>query len=244
MFCPNCGAQLPDGSAFCGSCGYQFNQSEQTTNHSPNKAGKLIPLTFLLTIVLLVISVILPLTTSIFEIPVVNMALSASGASSDDLKDEMDDLKDEYKRMDARYEANEDLLSKKAAKATKQIMKATKKMVNAPSLLNTNKLISTVEKSAKKLDGEVDIINLSDLTDDLDEIKSGISIIIGIVIGMFVLPIIFTLLGGFKKSKVLTILALVFMVISQALLCGFLWVILSLVVYILQAVLCHKAKHG
>lgn len=192
----------------------------------------------------MVISIILPFTTSILEIPVVNMAFNISGESIDDLKDEMDDLKDEYNRMDDRFDANKDMLSKKASKATKQIMKATKKAVNTPSLLNVNKLVSTVEKSAKKLDGEYDIIDLSNLTDGLEEFKSMMGIIIGVVIGMFILPAIFTLLGGFKKSKVCTILALVFMILPQVLLCGFVWVVLSLVIYILQAVLCHKAKHG
>lgn len=241
MRCPSCGTDLADGVAFCGSCGHSFNQQ---TKRPPNNASKLIPLTFLLTVVLLVISIILPFTTSILEIPVVNMAFNISGESIDDLKDEMDDLKDEYNRMDDRFDANKDMLSKKASKATKQIMKATKKAVNTPSLLNVNKLVSTVEKSAKKLDGEYDIIDLSNLTDGLEEFKSIMGIIIGVVIGMFILPAIFTLLGGFKKSKVCTILALVFMILPQVLLCGFVWVVLSLVIYILQAVLCHKAKHG
>jgi len=28
MFCPKCGNQLPDGSAFCGKCGVQLGQSK------------------------------------------------------------------------------------------------------------------------------------------------------------------------------------------------------------------------
>lgn len=34
MFCPNCGAQLPDGSSFCGNCGANFNDSANS-NHTP-----------------------------------------------------------------------------------------------------------------------------------------------------------------------------------------------------------------
>lgn len=116
MRCPSCGTDLADGVAFCGSCGHSFNQQ---TKRPSNNASKLIPLTFLLTVVLLVISIILPFTTSILEIPVVNMAFNISGESIDDLKDEMDDLKDEYNRMDDRFDANKDMLSKKASKATK-----------------------------------------------------------------------------------------------------------------------------
>lgn len=29
MFCPNCGAQLPDGSKFCGGCGAQVAVANQ-----------------------------------------------------------------------------------------------------------------------------------------------------------------------------------------------------------------------
>ena len=241
MRCPSCGTDLPNGSAFCGSCGHQFDQE---TKRPSNNASKLIPLTFLLTVVLLVISILLPLTTGILDIPVVNMAFTISGDSVEDMKDNLDNLKDDYKDIENRFEESEDLLSKKEAKVVKKIMKASKKVVNTPSLLNVNKLIKVVDKTADQLDDGNDIIDTRGLTDGIEDIQSVIGIIIAVVIVMFILPTIFTLLGGFKKSKVLTILALVFMVIPQLLLCGILWVLLSLVVYILQAVLCHKAKHG
>ena len=34
MFCPNCGAQLPDGSAFCGSCGARLGGAPQAPQQS------------------------------------------------------------------------------------------------------------------------------------------------------------------------------------------------------------------
>lgn len=67
---------------------------------------------------------------------------------------------------------------------------------------------------------------------------------IGVAVAMFALPALFTLLAGFKKSMGLTITALVFMVLTQLMLCGILWVLMSLVVYIFQAVLCKKAKNA
>ncbi|MBQ4561470.1 MAG: zinc ribbon domain-containing protein [Clostridia bacterium] len=39
MFCPSCGAQLPDGSAFCGNCGANFdNSANPNPNPNPNSA--------------------------------------------------------------------------------------------------------------------------------------------------------------------------------------------------------------
>ncbi|MBR5116349.1 MAG: zinc ribbon domain-containing protein [Lachnospiraceae bacterium] len=35
MFCPNCGNQLPDGSAFCDSCGTQLGGSQQPQMQAP-----------------------------------------------------------------------------------------------------------------------------------------------------------------------------------------------------------------
>lgn len=35
MFCPNCGSQIPDGSAFCGECGAAVVQSKPEVNETP-----------------------------------------------------------------------------------------------------------------------------------------------------------------------------------------------------------------
>jgi hypothetical protein len=78
--------------------------------------------------------------------------------------------------------------------------------------------------------------------EEFEEIQSVVDLVVIAAIGMFALPLIFTLLGGLLKSKGLTITALVFIILPQLLLCGVLWVALSLVVYIFQAVLCGKAK--
>lgn len=35
MFCPNCGTNLPDGSAFCAGCGSRLNQEQPVVNQAP-----------------------------------------------------------------------------------------------------------------------------------------------------------------------------------------------------------------
>lgn len=247
MKCPICNAELPEGSTSCSYCNCQIStpaKSYSSVSEFDKKAGKLIPITFLLTVALVVISILLPLSVSIINIPVVNTALSISGGDVDELEDELDQLNDAYddKLLLDELEEVEDDLSKKTVKSTKKIIKSLKKVTKTPSLLNFKKLVSVVDKCADDLEDEYDVIGVSNLTEDLDEVKSIMNILIGVVIGMFVLPAIFTLLGGLLKSKGLTITALVFMVLTQISLCGFLWVLLSLVIYIFQAVLCHKAK--
>ena len=34
MFCPNCGAQIPDGSKFCGNCGARLDGAAQAPQQS------------------------------------------------------------------------------------------------------------------------------------------------------------------------------------------------------------------
>ena len=38
MFCPHCGSQIADGSAFCPSCGANLNASTPSPNPAPNPA--------------------------------------------------------------------------------------------------------------------------------------------------------------------------------------------------------------
>lgn len=39
MFCPKCGAQVPDGSPFCASCGAQIGNAQQPQQPQMNQAG-------------------------------------------------------------------------------------------------------------------------------------------------------------------------------------------------------------
>ena len=109
---------------------------------------------------------------------------------------------------------------------------------------------------AKQEEPAVVVHPLSDTTmDNLDEeyrpddmevametFSQAMGVVFGVVCGAFVLPLLFAILGGLKKSAGLTIAALIFTAISQAILSGVLLLILSAVVYIVQIVLCNKYK--
>jgi len=39
MFCPKCGTNVPEGSKFCESCGYNIQQAEQAIRQEPQQAS-------------------------------------------------------------------------------------------------------------------------------------------------------------------------------------------------------------
>lgn len=270
MFCPKCANQLPDDAVVCSACGYQIRQNvpgqsaQPQPAYNPNlpkvtefdkKAKKLIPITFLLTLVLLAVSIMLPLTTDIFEIPFVNTAMEITGMSEDidDAKDELaaelDTLADELKEMEDTYEEHEDEMSsdekklmKKALKSADKILDDAENVAEETSLINFRSFIGGFREISEDLE-DLDVFDgMDEATETFEQIEGIVNLIIIVVMSLFALPLIFTLLGGLLRSKGLTITALVFMVLSQLILCGVLWVVLSLVIYILQAILCGKAK--
>ena len=72
--------------------------------------------------------------------------------------------------------------------------------------------------------------------------KSAMAGLMVFILGFFVLPILFAILGGTLKNTALTIIGIVFTAISQLIFCGIIWVALSLVVGIVQAVMCSKVN--
>lgn len=258
MFCPGCGAQIPDGSTVCFSCGCTVNQQpiaqapvyQQQGSYQPGypvmpslsefdkKAKKYIPITFLLSMILLVVSALLPITGDIFDIPLVDSVITLTGDV-----DEVDDLKEEFNDAIELYEENfeklEDELDSQEAKYAKNILESGKDLKSNFSLLNFRSLIKETDEAMDYLE---DYKSLDVYDEELDQIEVIVDYVIMGTIGLFFLPLLFTLLGGLLKSKGLTITALVFMVITQFIMCGIIWVILSFIIYIAQAILCGKAK--
>ena len=146
----------------------------------------------------------------------------------DELKDEVDDIKEEYKEI-------KDDLSSKEKKNYEKMMDSVEKMVDNFSLLN----ISNAVKTLDSLDEEY---RPEGMDEGMEEFSQAMLIVFGAAIGAFVLPLLFALLGGLKKSAGLTVAALIFTAISQLILSGFVLLALSAVVYIVQIVLCSNYK--
>ena len=246
MFCNQCGANLPEVTAYCTMCGApMYQQAPQQENYNwennyqqspvpevPVKKNSLpITITMLVSIVLIIASILAPLMLPVFDIPVMSVALSAADEDPDEL---LDDMKDQMDEIKDNYDMIEDDLSSKEKKSYKKAIDSLEKMVDSFSLLNIN--------AAAKAAQDMEDADTSDLDEAMEEFTQIMGVIVGISIGAFVLPLLFALLGGLKKSAGLTIAALIFTAISQLILSGVVLVILSAVVYIVQIVLCKKYK--
>ena len=284
MFCPKCGANVPEGTPFCGSCGTPLNAQQQAPVQQPTyqapvqqptyrpapqqpayqptyqpvqqpqpmrpapvavskreflskhadsatkKNSLLVTICFLLTLVLIAASIIVPLATPFFNIPIVSTILSADGMDADEMMEEMEYSVDEIKED---FRAQKQYMDDDEQEAAEAVIDGVDALIENFSVLNLKNLLSLVG------DVGVDYMDSSDLQ-TLEEIGMIMDVIIGILIGAFVLPLLFALLGGLLKSTGLTVTALVFTVLSQLILCGLVYVLLSLVIFIVQAVLCSK----
>lgn len=269
MFCPNCGHNLPEGTAFCSNCGATLNTQQEAPVQQPlyqtpvyqappqyqpsrpasiptskkdflanyadpstKKSAKLVTISFILTLVLIAASIIVPLSTPFFEIPSVSLLLNIAEADPDELMDEMDDALDEAK---SKLKAQKDSMDDEEVEAAEAVVDSMEVLTENFSVLNFKNLVSVIEKEGD------DYMDSEDM-EEIEKIGQIMDIVIGALIGAFFLPVLFALLGGLNKSTGLTVTALVFTVLSQLTLCGILFVALSLVIFIFQAVQCSKIK--
>lgn len=241
MFCNHCGNTIPEGTAFCNNCGAPAQQQaapQQAYYQQPQapapvkKNATPITITFIISVVLIIASILAPMVMNFFEVPIVSVILEAADGDMeetvDDMKDELDGIKDDYEDV-------KDELSSKEKKNYKKMVDSADKMLDNFSLLNMSSFMKTMDN----LDEEY---RPDDMEEAMETFSQAMGVVFGVVCGAFVLPLLFAILGGLKKSAGLTIAALIFTAISQAILSGVLLLILSAVVYIVQIVLCNKYK--
>jgi len=243
MFCPNCGSNLPEGTVFCGNCGapQRTQQAAQQPQYQPPvqpqpapvqprrvqpqaQKSPLMTIAFILSLVLLVASVIAPLTMPFFDIPAMSVILSVADADPDELTESMEQA---YEEAEYTYDIQKQAMSKSEREDGKKLLDSMEKLLDNFSILNFTSLVGLMD------DVGDDYLDSGDM-DEIESISEIMSIVIGVVIGFFVLPLLFTLLGGLKKSTGLTVAALIFTAISQLILSGILWLVLCLAVNIFQ----------
>ena len=272
MYCPNCNAELPEGTAFCGCCGHQMTQSEPqaytapaapaypgystytsyTSNNMTKKEflasdagqsarakGKLAVLVCLIAVAVIIAGIFATLSMPIFDIPVMSIALEAADADPDDL---LDELENELDAMEEEYEMIEDDFSKSEREDIESWMEAAGDMADNFSILNLQKFVKDTAVIVDEHGDEFDTSDLDDIAEGMDAINQAMGAVIVFDVGFFFLPILFAVLGGTLKNTALTIVGMVFTVIAQVIFCGVLWVVLSLAVGVVQAVLCSKVN--
>ena len=229
-------------------------------------AGKLVWVTFLITFLLVGLSIYTALNTSLFDLPVVDIAFVVAEdqleevfrdeATMELLGDEVEDVEDardlkkvvknRFGELEDTYKDVEDdlehVMDRDEKKTLDTVMDSLGNTVDTMSLLNAHSFVTTVAENAGQLEEMEEAYDVEMDVSDVESLSQLVNIAVILVCMLFVLPLIFTLIAGFCKSKGVTITALVFLVLPQALLCGVLWVVLSLVAFIAQAVLCGIAR--
>lgn len=266
MFCPNCGANLPEGTTFCGNCGapqkaqapvqqpvyqappqpqYQpqpvyraplpVSKKDFLAKHADpttKQTAKLSGIVMIVALVLILASIIAPLAMPFYEIPAISTVITLAEADVDELTDEMERS---FEEAEYRYDIQKETMDKDERDAAKKVMDKMEALVDNFSILNFQALVSVTEKVGD------DYMDSSDL-DDLEEVNQIMTIVIAALIGSFLLPLLFTVLGGLNKSTGLAVAATILTALSQLTLCGFLFVVLSLAVNIFQILQCSKIR--
>ena len=276
MYCPNCNAELPEGTSFCGCCGAKLTQPETQTYTAPaapadpnysaytsytsnnmtkkeflsSDAGlhargqaKLAVLVCLIAVAVIIAGIFATLTMPIFDIPVLSMALEVASAEEDlDIDELTDDLEDSIDGMEEDYEAIEDELSKSERKDVEGWIDDANDVADSFSILNLRRFADSTTVIIEEYGEEFYDSDLENTTEDMEVINQVMDAIIVFLVGFFFLPILFAILGGTLKNTALTVVGIVFTAIAQVIFCGMLWVVLSLVVGVVQAVLCSKVN--
>ena len=274
MYCPNCNAELPEGTSFCGCCGAKLTQPEAQQYAAPaapaypgyatyttyarpmnnmtkkeflaSDAGlhargqaKLAVLVCLIAVAAIIAGIFATMTMPIFDIPVMSMAMEAADADPDEL---LDELENELEVMEEEYEMIEDDFSKSEREDIEDWMDSANDLTDSFSILNLKNFVNDTTMIVDEYGDEFNTSDLDEIVEGMDAVNQAMGAVIVFLVGFFFLPILFAILGGTLKNTALTIVGIVFTAIAQIIFCGIIWVVLSLAVGIVQAVLCSKVN--
>lgn len=308
MFCPQCGNQLPDGSAFCSNCGSQLTQQtpveqpipqyeqpvpqyeqpapryeqpipqyeipryEQPAQYQPQPQNNYpqptidpeamskgefikqcgdkkvkntslaVTLTMVLSLALIVVSIFSMLTMSLFRIPVIHNGLQLINDMGGEVIN-VDELEYELQNIIRKTRSEVMLygseLSADEKKSFNELMDAFDKFAQKPSLLAGRTCMAELEEVSKSLTAWGYALD-STGNGTFAAAGKGLELIMGVLIGCFFLPLLFTLLGGLRKSTGLTVAALIFTVIAQLTWSGWIWAVVTGAALLVQCILCRS----
>ncbi len=269
MFCPNCGAQIPDDSAVCGSCGQALRNPQQTSapvgymppqqppRFNPAPAAPVSKKEYMATMatqgtknkrklvlvtMLICMALIVGGVLATLNMPFYEIPFVSLvlGASDADVDELEDEMSDLIDELENDLELQEDTMSDDEVEAAEKLIDGMKEFEDNMSITGVQNMVDLVEDVLDEYEDLFMENDIDEMTQTMEELDVIMSAVVGAVIGFFFLPMLFTILGGSLRSTGLTITAIIFTAIAQLIFCGFLWVALSMAVGIFQAVLCSQ----
>jgi len=268
MTCPNCGTQMQANAVFCGRCGARMaaapeahavptyaasaapapqapagpvKKKEFLRKHADGKtktAAFVALFTMLISIVVLMLGAYSCLNTDLREIPVLNRM------DIDDVFEDFEDIDED--ELEAEFDAAERVMSRSEWRKVKKLKKSVNDILDTFSINNCFAFINILEEVDDEGIFDDYDVNLNQYIGNYEEefemLQEAYGFMIVAVNMLFVLPALFALLGGLKKSVVWSVLALVFSILPQLALNGVLWLVANAVVLIVQIVLCSMVQ--
>ena len=195
---------------------------------------QLVYLTMALALILIAVGTVLPIFRPILRIPSVSNMLSIGGISVRDVTDAVDMLYDELSQeYELGYWDGEEL------DMVEDLLDALDRFSGSFNLLDLSRLASSLRS---EYDGILrQYLGASELR-ILDIVAKLPTIAIIAIIASFLLPLIFTVLAGLKKSLGFTIAAMILTLLPITLINGWAFCTMTLAVFVPQIVFCANTR--
>ena len=186
-------------------------------------------------------SIFVMLNMSLFKIPLVYNGfklINDLGVEEIDVDTLEPELRDMLRSLRGDYLILRNEMTPAQREATEVFLDAVDKFAENPSILAGRACLKELEDTRSF--GIFGAAIESGRADTFYYAGKGVETVAGIMIGCFFLPLLFTLLGGFRKSTGLSVAALIFTLITQLLWVGLIFAGVTFAVLLTQCILCRK----
>ena len=188
--------------------------------------------TLILSILLIVVSAVLPLVRPIFRFRAIPVVLALADMDMREVTDELEEL---FEELEVDLEESRDYMTDEEIEVAELILDTFDDLTGSLNIMGLSRLANALRTDYASLLEESMTPEDMAIVDMVVQIPTIISLVI---VSSFLLPLILALLAGLKKSMGLSITALIFTLIPQVIFNGTIFVTLTLAIFITQAVLC------
>ena len=190
--------------------------------------------TLILSILLIVVSAVLPLVRPIFRFRAIPVVLALADMDMREVTDELEGL---FEELEVDLEESRDYMTDEEIEVVELILDTFDDLTGSLNIMGLSRLANALRTDYASLLEESMTPEDMAIVDMVVQIPMIISLVI---VSSFLLPLILALLAGLKKSMGLSITALIFTLIPQVIFNGTIIVTLTLAIFITQAVFCSQ----